>query len=108
MTRRPSKAQRRAALAEFMAGLPEPLELPPECDAPVEDRTNGGTAITSEPVTIEEDGRLLTGTDWTLPSDYDDDDTQHNRLPMLKGTTPLTLPTLADDDTTGSEPCESD
>lgn len=89
--RRPSKAQRRAALAAILDGVPDPPELPE-----------------AEGISMIEDDAVLVGDRWVKPSDYDDDDTQHNRLPMLKGTTPLTLPTLADDDTTGSEPCESD
>ena len=49
--RRPSKAQRRAALAEFLAGLPDPPELPEEAEAS----------------TTSEDGKLMHGTTWTLP-----------------------------------------
>lgn len=48
---------------------------------------------------IVEDGKLLTGTDWTLPEDYIDDDVASGRLPSLKGMTPETLPGLDDDDT---------
>lgn len=88
---RPSKAQRRAALAEFLAGLPDPPELPDEAEA----------VTTSEigvpkPVTITEDGRVLHGSTWTLPSDYQAAEVERGDLASLKGCTPETLPSLDD------------
>ena len=95
--RRPSKAARRAALAELLAGLPEPPELPEEAEA--DDRSNGGSAITSKPITIVQDGQELHGTTWVKPEDFAIEEVQRNELPSLKGTTPLTLPWLDAEDT---------
>lgn len=78
--RRPSKASRRAALAAYLNGRPDPPELPTEIDT----------------VVIREDGRLLTGGEWVKPSDYQTEEVANNALPSLKGCTPPTLPSLDD------------
>ena len=83
MTRRPSKAQRRAALAEFLADAP-PLPEIPEVDAPVE--------IDSR--VIVEDGKLLTGSTWVTPEDFATEEVQRGDLASLKGCTPPEWPTL--------------
>jgi hypothetical protein len=46
--------------------------------------------------TIYMDGRLLVGTTWVRPTDWQDDDLAAGLLPGLKGATPETLPTLDD------------
>ena len=46
--------------------------------------------------TIYMDGRLLTGTTWIRPTDWQDDDLAAGLLPAMKGATPETLPTLDD------------
>lgn len=81
--RRPSKAQRRAALAAYLDGLPDPPELPPE----------------AEGISMVEDGAVLVGNGWTLPSDYADDEIRRGELASLKGITPVELPMLNDDHT---------
>jgi hypothetical protein len=86
MTRRPSKAQRRAALAEFLADAP-PLPEIPEVDAPVEIDTR----------VIVEDGKLLTGSTWVTPGDFAEAEVADGSLPSVKGATPEELPTLGDD-----------
>ena len=40
------------------------------------------------------DGRLLTGTTWVRPTDWQDDDLAAGLLPAMKGATPEPLPTL--------------
>lgn len=97
MTRRPSKAQRRAALAELLAGLPEPAELPPECDQAESIITS--EIVTPQCVTISEDGKLLTGSQWITPSDYQEAEVEAGELASLKGCTPPTLPGLDGEDT---------
>ena len=47
--------------------------------------------------TIYMDGRLLTGTTWVRPTDWQDDDLAAGLLPAMKGATPETLPSLGDD-----------
>lgn len=89
---RPSKAQRRAALAEFLAGLPDPPELPEEA----EEITTSEIGVPKS-VTITEDGRVLHGSTWTLPSDYSEAEVARGDLASLKGCTPPTLPTLDGD-----------
>lgn len=84
--KRPSKAQRRAALAAYLDGLPDPPELPEEIDT----------------VVIHQDGRLLTGDRWIKPQDFIDDDIEHGRLVALKGDTPAELPGL-DDQASGTD-----
>ncbi|MGI6418532.1 MAG: hypothetical protein ACOX1P_23025 [Thermoguttaceae bacterium] len=96
--RKPSKAQRRAALAELLAGLPDPPELPPEIDASVEDTSNTGSGNTCEPVTIVEDGTTMHGSDWTLPTDYQTLEVLDGALPSIKGCTPPEWPTLDAED----------
>lgn len=86
MTRRPSKAQRRAALAELLAGLPEPAELPEEAEA----------STTSEIIMLE-DGKLLTGSDWIKPQDFAEAEVADGSLPSMKGCTPSEWPGLDDD-----------
>ncbi|MGI6418461.1 MAG: hypothetical protein ACOX1P_22660 [Thermoguttaceae bacterium] len=43
------------------------------------------------------DGRLLVGTTWVRPTDWQDDDLAAGLLPAMKGATPETLPSLGDD-----------
>lgn len=100
--RKPSKAARRAALAEFLAGLPDPPELPDEAESV----TTSEIGVPKS-VTITEDGKLMHGTTWTLPSDYQAAEVLDGALGSMKGCTPPEWPTL-DQDTPGSEPCESD
>ena len=95
MTRRPSKAQRRAALAELLAGLPEPAELPPECDQ-AESTTTSEIGVVKE-ITIVEDGTTMHGTGWTLPSDYQAAEVLDGSLGSMKGVTPPEWPTLDGD-----------
>ncbi|MGI6417832.1 MAG: hypothetical protein ACOX1P_19440 [Thermoguttaceae bacterium] len=40
------------------------------------------------------DGKLLTGTTWVRPTDYEDDDLMAGRLPYWKGSSPAELPEL--------------
>ena len=42
------------------------------------------------------DGKLLVGTTWVRPTDWQDDDLAAGLLPAMKGATPETLPTLDD------------
>ena len=93
--RKPSKAQRRVALAELLAGLPEPAELPPECDASVEITTS--EVSTPKEITIVQDGKTLHGSTWIKPQDFATEEVQRGDLASLKGCTPPTLPTLGDD-----------
>ena len=58
-SKRPTKSQRRRALAAYLDGLPDPPELPDE-------------------ITIHQDGRVLHGSGWTLPEDYIDDERKDN------------------------------
>ena len=90
---RPSKAQRRAALAEFLAGLPEPPELPDEAESV----TTSDIGVPKE-ITIIEDGTTMHGTGWTLPSDYQAAEVLDGALPSMKGMTPPTLPGLDGED----------
>lgn len=46
--------------------------------------------------TIYMDGRLLTGSTWLRPTDWQADEVELGLLPGLKGATPETLPTLDD------------
>jgi hypothetical protein len=61
MTRRPTKSQRRRALAAYLDGLPDPPEFPDE-------------------ITIHQDGRVLHGTGWTLPTDYQTEEVTHDNV----------------------------
>ena len=65
MTRRPTKAQRRVALAELLAGLPEPAELPPECD--MAEASTTSEIGTPKEITIVQDGKTLHGSTWIKP-----------------------------------------
>lgn len=46
---------------------------------------------------IHMDGRLLVGTTWVRPTDYEDDDLAAGLLPAMKGASPVELPALGDD-----------
>lgn len=54
--------------------------------------------MTRETISMIEDGHHLTGTSWTLPSDYADDEIRRRELPSLKGASPTRLPGLGDQD----------
>lgn len=47
--------------------------------------------------TIYMDGRLLTGTTWVRPTDWQASDIELGLLPNLKGASPAELPSLDDD-----------
>ena len=47
--------------------------------------------------TIYMDGRLLPGTTWVRPTDWQASDIELGLLPNLKGASPAELPTLDDD-----------
>lgn len=47
------------------------------------------------------DGRLLVGTTWVRPTDYEDDDLAAGLLPAMKGASPVELPALGDDQADG-------
>ena len=94
MTRRPTKAQRRAALAELLAGLPEPAELPPECDM-AEDITTSEIGV-AKSITIHQDGKTLHGSTWVLPQDFAEAEVADGSLPSMKGVSPLELPGFDD------------
>jgi len=49
---------------------------------------------TQPTIEIIEDGRVLRGGEWILPSDYIDDDDAAGLLPSWKGATPSELPSL--------------
>lgn len=46
--------------------------------------------------TIHQDGRQLVGREWIKPTDYQSDEVASRELPSLKGSTPLTMPSLDD------------
>ena len=92
---RPTKAARRAALAELLAGLPEPPELPPECD--MAEATTTSEIGVAKSITIHQDGRVLHGSTWIKPQDFATEEVQRGDLASLKGCTPPTLPTLDSD-----------
>ena len=43
------------------------------------------------------DGRLLVGTTWVRPTDWQDDDLAAGLLPAMKGASPVELPALGVD-----------
>ncbi len=48
----------------------------------------------TRPITIHEDGQVLTGTEWITAEDFE---SEYGRLRVMKGATPLAWPTLGED-----------
>lgn len=89
--KRPTKRERLAAIMAEIGDIPE---LPAEA----EDTSNASAGNTCEPVTIREDGKLLTGDRWILPQDFATDEVARGELPSMKGCSPAELPMLDDQD----------
>ena len=90
----PKRLTKRQRLAAIMAEIDtsQIRELPEEAES----------VTTSEigvpkPVTITEDGRVLHGSDWITPSDYQAAEVARGELGSMKGCTPPELPGLDDD-----------
>jgi len=53
---------------------------------------------------IRMDGKLLTGTTWVRPTDWEDEDIEAGLLPAMKGSIPTELPELGPPTDNGDRP----
>jgi|LSQX01.2.fsa_nt_gb hypothetical protein len=90
----PKRLTKRERLAAIMAEIDtsQIRELPEEAEA----STTSEIGV-AKSISITEDGRVLHGSTWTLPSDYSEAEVLDGALPSLKGCTPPTLPLLGGD-----------
>ena len=63
--------------------------------------TTEGEAMTAS---IFMDGRLLVGTTWVRPTDWQSDEVELGLLPAMKGASPVELPALGDNQADGDGP----
>lgn len=79
--RRQPKRQR---IRDLLACLPPDAGVMPATDL------DAGEKV----VEIVQDGRLMVGTSWVTPTDYQDQEVERHELPSLKGVTPVEWPEL--------------
>lgn len=75
---------KRERIAAVLASLPPDCGVMPATELDADEK----------PVEIVEDGRVMRGTSWTTPDDYDDEADELGLLRSMKGSTPTDLPSL--------------